>query len=195
MTSSDLWVSDKPHCFIDIQANLPNFSLWTSWQVPFSLWLGSTPGSQTCQVIYWIRESYCWLSPCVTQQPAWCITHFQHCPSSALRPSWALNWWCRAGDSAGCCGWCNDTWQDMVLWRALLNGLPFPAAAEIKPLSLHTPSRLSCPKEESGMDNRKDQTLWGHQCTYCFSPVPELWTATVTTAEWAPNRLTKDPPF
>lgn len=139
----------SPICFIDIQANLPNFSLWTSWQVPFSLWLGSTPGSQTCQVIYWIRESYCWLSPCVTQQPCWHITHFQHCPASALQPSLALNWWCRAGDRAGCCSWCDATWQDVVLGRAVLNGLLFPsAAAEIKTPSLHAQLWPSISPEE-----------------------------------------------
>lgn len=42
-------------CFMHIQANLPNFSICTSWQVQLSLWLGSTPGSQTCQLVYWIR--------------------------------------------------------------------------------------------------------------------------------------------
>lgn len=50
--------------FMHIQANLPNFSICTSWQVLHSLWLGSTPGFQTCQLIYWIRVILLTLTLC-----------------------------------------------------------------------------------------------------------------------------------
>lgn len=75
--------------FIDIQAHIPHFSLWTSWQISFRLWLGSTPGSQTCQLIYWIRDILLTLtSHHPAAQPAACslaaVSCF--CTSTILRP-------------------------------------------------------------------------------------------------------------